>query len=234
MVSLFKVIAILTWGPSIFSKTWGGEAWFWWDLGRVRNNYALWSQQKAEFFMKRVAYISGCISNSFRIIQEIEAVLGCRQFAEYMDLGNLQFLGQTLKESLRLHPPVSGTTRITTKDENIGGHLLPRGTSVNISAFIMHRYSEAWQEPDKFDPDRFSPAAKGEIPHSVFFPFSLGPRTCIGQTFAQIEARVFMARLLQEFELSLCPGQDKMEHEERLTLRPKGGVLCTLRRRNES
>ena len=174
------------------------------------------------------------VNTSFRTVQEIEAVLGCRQFVEYVDLGNLQFLGQTLKESLRLHPPVSGTTRITTKDENIGGHLIPRGTSVNFSIFIMHRYSEAWQEPEKFDPDRFSPAAKGEIPHSVFFPFSLGPRTCIGQTFAQIEARVFMARLLQEFELSLCPGQDVIQHEERLTLRPKGGVLCTLRRRNES
>lgn len=174
------------------------------------------------------------VNASFRIIQEIEAVLGCRQFVEYVDLGNLQFLGQTLKESLRLHPPIGGTTRITTKDENIGGHLLPRGTSVNISAFIMHRYSGAWQEPDKFDPDRFSPASKGEIPHSVFFPFSLGPRTCIGQTFAQFEARVLMARLLQEFELSLCPGQDEIQHEERLTLRPKGGVLCTLKRRNES
>ena len=161
---------------------------------------------------------------SFRIVQEIEAVLGCRQFVEHVDLGNLQFLGQTLKESLRLHPPVSGTTRITTKDENIGGYPFPRGTIVKISIFIMHRHSEAWQEPEKFDPDRFSPA---------FCPFSLGPRTCIGQTFAQIEARVFMARLLQEFELSLCAGQDEMQHEERLTLRPKGGVLCTLRRKND-
>lgn len=174
------------------------------------------------------------VNISFRIIQEIEAVLGCRQFVEYVDLGNLQFLGQTLKESLRLHPPIGGIVRITTKDENIGGHLLPQGTSVNISAFIMHRYSGAWQEPDKFDPDRFSPASKGEIPHTVFFPFSLGPRTCIGQTFAQFEARVFMARLLQEFELNLCSGQDEIKHEEKLTLRPKGGVLCTLKRRNES
>ena len=150
---------------------------------------------------------------------------------EYKDLGNLQFLGQTLKEGLRLHPPVAGFTRLTTKEENIGGYIFPPGTSVNISTFIMHRLSTAWKEPTKFDPDRFSPEAKGDIPHSVFFPFSLGPRTCIGQTFAQFEARVFMARLLQEFELTLCPGQDEIKHEERLTLRPKGGVLCTLKRR---
>lgn len=175
------------------------------------------------------------ICNLFcRILQEIEAVLGSRQLVEYKDLGNLQFLGQTLKESLRLHPPISGTTRVTTKEENIGGHILPAGTSVNISIFIMHRFSEAWKEPLKFDPDRFSPAAKGGIPQNVYFPFSLGPRTCIGQTFAQIEARLFMARLLQEFELTLCQGQGEIKHEERLTLRPKGGVLCTLKRRNES
>ncbi|XP_078350240.1 cholesterol 24-hydroxylase-like [Oculina patagonica] len=166
-----------------------------------------------------------------RIIQEVETVLGSRQFVEYKDIGNLQFLGQTLKEGLRLHPPVTGTSRVTTKEENIGGYIFPQGTSVNISSFIMHRFSEAWKEPTLFDPDRFSPEAKGEIPHSVFFPFSVGPRTCIGKTFAQIEARVFMARLLQEFELSLCPGQDEIMHEESLTLRPKGGVLCTLKRR---
>ncbi|XP_022782298.1 cholesterol 24-hydroxylase-like [Stylophora pistillata] len=169
-----------------------------------------------------------------RIVKEIEDILGSRQFLEYKDLGNLQFLGQTLKEGLGLHPPIGGITRVSTRDENIGGYIFPAGTSVNISQFLMHRHSDSWKDPLQFDPDRFSPEAKGEIPHSVYFPFSLGPRTCIGQTFAQIEARVFMARLLQQFELTLCPGQDNMKHEEALTLRPKGGVLCTLKRRNEN
>ena len=120
------------------------------------------------------------------------------------------------------------------KEENIGGYIFPAGTSVNISMFIMHRYSEAWKEPDTFDPDRFSPETKGEIPNNVFFPFSFGPRSCIRQTFAQIEARLIMARLLQHFELRLCPGQEEIKHEARLTLKPKEGVLCTLQRRNES
>ena len=169
-----------------------------------------------------------------RIIQEIETVLGSRQFVEYKDLGNFQFLGQTLKEGLRLHPPISGTTRLTTKDENIGGYLIPAGTSVNFSWFILHRRSEAWQEPEKFNPDRFSPEVWSSVQQSVFYPFSLGPRTCIGQTFAQFEARVIMARLLQEFELTLLPGQNELKHEEKLTLRPKGGVVCTIKRRGES
>ena len=156
-------------------------------------------------------------------------MLGSRQFVEHKDLGNLQYLGQTLKEGLRLHPPISGTTRLTTKDENLGGLFIPAGTSVNISWFVLHRLSEVWSEPEKFDPDRFSPGS--QIPPSVYFPFSCGPRTCIGQTFAQFEARVLMARLLQEFELTLLPGQNEVKHEESLTIRPKGGVLCTIKRR---
>lgn len=163
-------------------------------------------------------------------------MLGCRQFVEYKDLGNLQYLGQTLKEALRVHPPVGGTTRVTTKDENFAGHLIPAGTSVNISWFILHRLPKAWAEPGKFDPDRFSPDAKSSVrsQEAMYYPFSIGPRTCIGQTFAQFEARVLMARLLQEFEMTLLPGQNEIKHEERLTLRPKGGVLCTVKRRSDT
>lgn len=168
-----------------------------------------------------------------RLVQEIETVLGSRQFVEYRDLGNLQFLGQTLKESLRLHPPVEATSRETTRDGYFAGHFLPKGTSVLICWFILHRLPEFWPEPRKFDPERFSTEAKspGHGQSVPYFPFSLGPRTCIGQTFAQFEARVLMARLLQEFELSLIPGQNELRHEERLTLRPKGGVQCTIKRR---
>ena len=172
----------------------------------------------------------------YRINKEIEDVLGSRQFVEYKDFGNLQYLGQTLKEGLRLHPPVSGTTRVTTKDENLGGYLIPAGTSVGIGWYLLHRHSEAWQEPKKFDPDRFSAEAiksQTQVQQFLFFPFSWGPRTCIGQTFAQFEARVLMARLLQEFELTLSPGQSEIKHEDMLTLRPKGGVLCTIKRRGE-
>ena len=114
-----------------------------------------------------------CLTFLHRISMEIEDVLGSRQFVEYKDLGNLQYLGQTLKEGLRLHPPVSGTTRVTTKEENLAGYHIPAGTSVNISWFILHRLSEAWTEPKKFDPDRFSPEAKSptQAKQFLFFPF---------------------------------------------------------------
>ena len=185
-----------------------------------------------------------CLPNNFvlllfidycRIVQEINCVLGCRQFVEYKDLGNLQYLGQSLKEGLRLHPTVNGTSRIATKDEMLGEHFIPAGSSVTLSWYVLHRLPELWPKPEKFDPDRFSPDAKnsGNSLGSAYFPFSMGPRTCIGQTFAQFEARVLMARLLQEFKLTLLPGQNEIQHEERLTMRPKGGVLCVINRRRE-
>ena len=166
-------------------------------------------------------------------MKEIGNVLGSRRFVEYSDLSNLQYLGQTLKEGLRLHPPVAGTSRITTKEENFGGHLIPAKSIILFSWFIIHRLSVLWPEPEKFDPDRFSPEAKDSINalRSAYFPFSMGPRFCIGQTFAQFEARVVMAKLLQEFELTLLPGQNEIQHEQSITVKPRGGVLCTIKKR---
>ena len=163
-------------------------------------------------------------------------MLGSCQFVKYNDLGNLLYLGQTLKEGLRLHSPVGGTSRITVKEEDLGGYLVPANTSVSVSLFVLHHLPEVWAEPKKFDPDRFSPESKisSNALRSAYFPFSFGPRTCIGQTFAQFEARVLMARLLQEFELTLLPGQNEIQHEQRLTVKPRGGVLCTIKRRGDN
>ena len=89
---------------------------------------------------------------------------------------------------------------------------------------------EFWESPDDFDPDCFSPSRKDAISQSAFFPFSLGPRTCIGKTLAQFEAKVLMARLLREFKFEILPGQTD-QVEENLTLKPRDGVMCTLTQR---
>ena len=146
---------------------------------------------------------------------------------EYEDLEKLQYLNQTLKESLRKHPPVPSTQRILQKEDNFGGYKIPENTPVVISCFAIHKSSEFWESPDKFDPDRFSPSRKEAISQSVYFPFSLGPRTCIGKTLAQFEAKVLMARVLREFKFEILPGQSS-QVEENLTLRPRDGVICTL------
>lgn len=166
-----------------------------------------------------------------RLVHEIKEVLQSTHYVDYQDLGRLQYLSQTLKEGLRLHPPIPGSTRIFNREETLNGYLIPAGTPVNFIQYVIHRLPETWEKPEEFDPDRFHPSCSEKISNIVYWPFSLGPRTCIGQTFAQFEARVLMARLLQEYQLEILPGQEVLKYEERLTLKPKGGVLCTVRRR---
>ncbi|XP_042338574.1 cholesterol 24-hydroxylase-like [Plectropomus leopardus] len=86
-----------------------------------------------------------------------------------------------------------------------------------------------FKDPLTFDPDRFHPDAPK--PYYCYYPFALGPRSCLGQTFAQMEAKVVMAKLLQRFDFSLVPGQT-FDVEDTGTLRPKSGVVCSVRHRN--
>ena len=162
-----------------------------------------------------------------RILKEVEEILGSRNNVEYEDLGRLQYLEQVLKEGLRMHPPIGGTQRIVQKDEDFGGFKIPAKSFVSVSYLAMHNSSEVWQSPDVFDPDRFSLPQKENITQSMYCPFSLGPRTCIGKTLAQFEAKVLMARVLQEFKFELLPGQTAAM-EENVTLRPRDGIICTL------
>lgn len=162
-----------------------------------------------------------------RILQEIEEVLGCRETLDYEDLGKLQYLGQTLKESLRLHPPIGGTQRVVQSEDTFGSYKIPGKTTVVVSSFTIHNSPEVWENPTKFDPDRFCPSRTRAISQLEYFPFSIGPRNCIGRTLAQFEAKVLMARVLQEFKFEILPGQTS-QPDERVTIRPRDGVICTL------
>lgn len=87
-----------------------------------------------------------------------------------------------------------------------------------------------WKDPEKFDPMRFSLKEKIGRPSTLYLPFSFGPRTCIGKTLAQFEAKVILARLFQQFDLQLIPGQT-IRYSEQTTIRPKDGVRCLLTRK---
>ena len=126
-----------------------------------------------------------------------------------------------------MHPPIGSTQRILQKEDNFGGYKIPENTPVVISCFTIHKAPEFWENPSEFDPDRFSPSRKEAISQSEYFPFSLGPRTCIGKTLAQFEAKVLMARVLREFKFEILPGQTA-QVDENVTIRPRDGVICTL------
>ncbi|XP_065696025.1 cholesterol 24-hydroxylase [Patagioenas fasciata] len=164
-----------------------------------------------------------------RLQAEVDDVLGAKRDIDYEDLGKLTYLSQVLKESLRLYPPVLGTVRWLEKEHVINGVRIPGNTMLVLSTYIMGRMERYFKAPLTFNPDRFSKDAPK--PYYCYFPFSLGPRSCIGQVFAQMEAKVVMAKLLQRFEFQLVPGQS-FKLVDAGTIRPLDGVMCKLKPRS--
>jgi cytochrome P450 len=95
---------------------------------------------------------------------------------------------------------------------------------------VTHRHPRYWRHPDGFDPDRFTDERSAGRHKYAYFPFAGGPRQCIGNHFAMVEATVVLARLAREFEVELVPGH-QIELEPVITLRPRTGVRATIRRR---
>ena len=168
----------------------------------------------------------------FRISQEVDIVLGNKDTVEYDDISKLQFVRQTLKESLRKHPPASGTLRRTTKPEKFGSFLIPKGANINFPIYVAHHLPENWCDPECFIPDRFSDKNNSEnkLSNFEYFRFSCGQRICMGKDFSNINASIVMAQLFRKFKFELVAGQT-LQCEEKMTMHPKDRALCTIKKR---
>ena len=162
-----------------------------------------------------------------RVRDEVDAVLACR-VPTADDTGALPYLGATLKEAMRLFPPVAAVmTRRLTRDVTVGGVRLPARTLVRVTPWLLHRDPRWWPEAEAFRPERFLPGAPHEIPRGAYIPFGLGPRVCLGQHFAVLEMTLIAALVLQRFHLSpveASPPEPRMA----VTLRPAGGLRLRL------
>ncbi|HEY9027058.1 MAG TPA: cytochrome P450 [Burkholderiaceae bacterium] len=162
-----------------------------------------------------------------RAREEVDAVLAGRvPTAE--DASALPVLSATLKEAMRLYPPVAAImTRRLTRDITVRGVRLPARTLVRVTPWLLHRDPRWWpHEPLAFKPERFLPGAP-EIPRGAYIPFGLGPRVCLGQHFAVLEMTLIAALLLQRFELSPV-GIEAPKLRMAVTLRPEGGLRLRL------
>ncbi|XP_071395966.1 cholesterol 24-hydroxylase-like [Centroberyx affinis] len=164
-----------------------------------------------------------------KVKKEVDDVIGMKQEISYDDLGKLIYLSQVLKETLRIYPTAPGTSRDVPEDMVIDGIPIPGGATYIFSSYATGRMEKFFKDPLTFDPDRFHPDAPK--PYYCYYPFALGPRSCLGQNFAQMEAKVVMAKLLQRFDFSLIPGQT-FDIVDTGTLRPKSGVVCSIKHRN--
>ncbi len=160
-----------------------------------------------------------------RCVDEIDRVIGPRPPVAN-DVGELSYLTATIKESLRLYPPVVGVfPRQATENLVIGGYDVPGKGLIALSSFVTQRDARWFSKPERFDPERFLPPRIHEIPDGAYFPFGAGPRVCIGQSFAMMEMALIVATMLQSFEVATIPGADNPTGQVKITLRPKEQLL---------
>jgi cytochrome P450 len=117
--------------------------------------------------------------------------------------------------------------RNAARDDDLGGYQIYKGDAVFVCPWGVHRSPALWEAPDEFRPERFSPEQDAERNRYAFFPFAGGPRQCIGNFFALMEARLALATLLQRYRFHLAPGS-AVEPSTILTLRPKGDMKVFL------
>ncbi|XP_059689072.1 ultra-long-chain fatty acid omega-hydroxylase [Gavia stellata] len=165
-----------------------------------------------------------------RCRQEVHELLKGRDVEEikWEDLSHLPFTTMCIKESLRLHPPVTAVSRRCTEDIALhDGRVIPKGIICLMSIYGTHHNPDIWPEPQVYNPLRFSPEnSQGRSP-LAFIPFSAGPRNCIGQSFAMAELKVVVALTVARFTIRLDPGRPPRRKPE-LILRAEDGLWLLL------
>jgi cytochrome P450 len=133
-------------------------------------------------------------------------------------------------ESMRLYPPAYGIGREAARQTEVAGQPVPAGGIVIMPTWVVHRDVRWFNEPEAFRPERWADDLIRRLPRFAYFPFGGGPRQCIGNTFATMEATLILAAVAQRFHLALVPGQ-RVTPTPYITLRPEPGIRMRLERR---
>jgi len=144
-----------------------------------------------------------------KVLEEIDRVIGRNEEITFENVKNLKYLGMCLDETLRLYPPATVITREVQRDvELIKDIFIPKDSVLAFNVWCIHHNPNYWNEPEKFEPERFSEENMKNIKPYSYLPFGLGPHICIGQKFALTEAKIVAAKILQKFTLKIVNEND--------------------------
>jgi cytochrome P450 len=157
---------------------------------------------------------------------ELDAILGGRA-PTYRDLEQLSYTRMVIDEAMRLYPPAPILTGRTAREsDRICGRPVTKGTEIVILPWVLHRHRTLWEDPDRFDPERFSWERSAPRPRFAYLPFGGGPRICIGAKLALTEVLLLVATMAQRYRLKLVPRQN-IVLLHRITLRPVMVSTCS-------
>lgn len=161
-----------------------------------------------------------------KLLDELRSVLGNRP-PTLEDMSKLTYTDWVITESMRLYPPAWLQGRHAVEAFDLGEHRLPADTLVMMTQWVMHRLPEIWGDPEVFRPERWDPVNGQKVPSGAYFPFGMGPRICIGMPFAQLEAKLILATILQRYSPRTLKGYEPGVNPL-ITLRPKNNLKIAL------
>eukprot|EP01121_Diplochlamys_sp_Union-15-3_P014409 TRINITY_DN4588_c0_g2_i2.p1 TRINITY_DN4588_c0_g2~~TRINITY_DN4588_c0_g2_i2.p1 ORF type:complete len:219 (+),score=33.97 TRINITY_DN4588_c0_g2_i2:210-866(+) len=172
-----------------------------------------------------IAWTLYCLSQhpdvADKVQKELSEVLA-KEELQWETLDKLNYLGNVIKETLRLYPPAPIITRDAVKDDIIKGVRIPAKTAIIMSPGVMHKLPQYWEDPLKFDPDRWD-RKNDTVTNFTYMPFITGPRSCIGNKFASIEMKTILAVLLSKFSFKVKEGYT-VRKKLTITMRPYPGL----------
>jgi cytochrome P450 len=167
-----------------------------------------------------------------RVHAELDEVLGDRLPTPH-DLPRLPYASGVFAEALRLYPTAAMIFRRALEDHAVGEYLIPKGSIIILSQYVMHRDPRFYPDPHVFDPHRWAPEARAGRPRYCYFPFGSGPRVCIGEGFATLEGVLVLATMAQRWRLWLS-AEPPLPRDPRLGTRPSDELRVRLERRMPS